>query len=83
MFKKQNRKLNVCFHSNCHKNIFVMTNLFTHQKGVRGDLQIIQNKIKLFKEYYLALDIVPIPSDGSQIFPKIFETGKIRPLPES
>lgn len=83
MFKKQNRKLNVCFHSNCHKNIFVMTNLFTHHKGVRGDLQIIQNKIKLFKEYYLALDIVPIPSDGSKIFPKIFETGKIRPLPES
>lgn len=62
---------------------FLLWQIYLHQKGVRGDLQIIRNKIKLFKEYYLALDIVPKPSDGSQIFPKIFEIGMVRPLPES
>lgn len=65
------------------KHICYQWQIYLQQKGVRGDLQIIQNTIKLFKEYYLALDIVPIPSDGSQIFPKIFEIGMIRPLPES
>lgn len=62
---------------------FLLWQIYLHQKGVRGDLQIIQNKIKLFKEYYLALDIVPKSSDGSQIFSKIFEIGLVRPLPES